>query len=133
MKNNPEIIVPDGLNAAPEEREFGAALILAHYFRTDVEFLRPVDDYKRKTPDVKIGGKLWEIKTLEGHSRTTVGNQIQRASKQSKYIVIDSRFTKLLDSVVIINIRRELKARPSIKEVLLINKLGKVVEVTSSK
>lgn len=133
MKNKPKVIIPSDLNPPPEKHEIEAAAVLSAYFHRDIEFLLPVDDYKRKTPDIKIGGRLWEIKSLNGHSKTTVGNQVRRASKQSKYIVIDSRHTKLPDSVVIADILRELRERPSIRVILLINKLGEVIELTDSK
>ncbi len=133
MRSQPNVIIPADLSPLPEEHELEAAWILARHFKSDVEFLLPVDDYKRKTPDVKINGRLWEIKNLNGHSRTTVGNQVRRASKQSKYIVIDSRHTRLSDSVVTASILRELKWRPSIKVVLLINKPGNVIELIRPK
>jgi len=54
-----------------------------------------VDDYKRKTADIVMFGVLWEIKSPIGASKSTISNQFQVASRQSRNVVIDTRRTAL--------------------------------------
>jgi len=100
---------------------------LAWHFQCVVEFLTPVDDYKRKTADIKMLGILWEMKSPIGTSKSTIGNQFRVAAKQARHIVIDTRRTMLeyenIEKMVIF----ELKNRPSVKKVVLIDKSNKVI------
>ena len=105
------------------------ALLLAQHYRSTVEFIIPIDDYKRKSADIVMLGVEWEIKCPHGASKSTIGNQFQFASKQSKNIVLDTRRTTLDDEDVKKRVRIEIMKRPSIKRVLLIDKSLKVVEI----
>ena len=52
-KVNPgQVIIPAGHPNPPEPHEVEAAYILARHYQETVEFLIPVDDYKRKSADV---------------------------------------------------------------------------------
>ena len=66
----------------------------------------------------------WEIQIY--YSRT-----ISASFKQAKNVIIDTRRTKLKDEFIEKSITVVLKKRPSIKKVILINKLEKVVEILS--
>ena len=107
-------------------------MALAHHFQCDVEFLVPIDDYKRKTADISMLGVVWELKSPTGTSRSTIGNQFRRASQQSRNIVIDTRRTALEYDTIEKTVLFELKNRPSMKKVnrvILIDKFEKVVEI----
>ena len=69
-------------------------------------------------------GKIWEIKCPIGTSRSTIGNQFRVASKQARNIIIDSRRTSLDYESIEKTVIFELKNRPSIKHVIIINKSG---------
>jgi len=90
-------------------------MVLANHYQCTVEFLIPVDDYKRKTADVKMLGVEWEIKCPTGMSKSTIRNQFRRASGQSKCLIIDLLY--------------QIKERPYIKKVILIDKSIKVIEI----
>jgi hypothetical protein len=94
-----EVVIPQDHPNPPSEHEISVAHIVAQHFGTVVEFLIPVDDYKRKTPDIVMGGVLCEIKSPIGNSRkTTVRKQFQRASNQhARCMIFDGRRTKLSD------------------------------------
>jgi hypothetical protein len=64
--NTGQVIIPAGHPNPPEQHEIEAAWILARHFRTTVEFLIPIDDYKRKTPDIIMLGIEFEIKSPIG-------------------------------------------------------------------
>ena len=47
-----------------------AAYLLANHFQCTIEFLVPIDDYKRKTPDFKMLGIEWELKSPYSLAKT---------------------------------------------------------------
>ena len=57
-KDNANVIIPINLDNPPEEIEIKIAWVVARYYNQTIEFLRPVDDYKRKTPDIVMNGQL---------------------------------------------------------------------------
>ena len=113
----------------PLPHEIDAAWVLAYHYRSTVEFITPVDDYKRKSADIFMLGVEWEIKSPTGKSKYTIQEQFRRASKQAKHIIIDTRRTKLKYDFVEKCVVFELSKRPSIKRVILIDKKKKVVEI----
>ena len=130
-KINPgQVIIPVGHPNPPEPHEVDAALILARHFRCTVEFLIPVDDYKRPSADIVMLGVVWEMKSPIGASKATIENQFRRASKQSRQLIIDTRRTTLGDKEIEKAIIRETKKHSSIKKVILIDKYEKVVEMS---
>ncbi len=56
------------------------AILLAEHFKHDVIFLRPGT---LRTPDLNIGGVLWEIKSPLGSGKKTMENNLRSARKQS--------------------------------------------------
>ena len=121
--------MPVGHPYPPEQHEIDAAWILARHFQCAVEFLSPIDDYKRKTADIIMQGSTWEIKCPIGESKSTIRNQFRRASKQSKNIIIDTRRTKLNIENVNKSVYKEIRERPYIKKIILIDKFEKVIEI----
>jgi hypothetical protein len=125
-----QVVIPAGHSNLPETHEIEAAWVLARHYRCVVEFLIPVDDYKRKTPDIVMLGLEWEMKSPIGTSRKyTIKDQFKRASKQAKNIIIDGRRTKLSDDFIINVIKRELQTRSYIRRLIFITKIHKVVEI----
>ena len=130
MDNNAgQVIIPTNLSNPPAPHEVDVAWIIAKHYGQNVEFLKPIDDYKRKTPDFVMGGILWEIKSPQGKSRATIGRTLKRASKQSRNIVIDCRRMALPYDNIIRMIRFELSKRRQVKKVVLITKKKEVVEI----
>ena len=80
-KNNGLVIIPTDHPNPPEQHEVDAAYVLARHYQTIVEFLVPVDDYKRKSADILMQNVVWEIKSPNGSSKSTIRNQFRRASK----------------------------------------------------
>ena len=124
-----KVIIPNNLAVPPEPHEIEAAWIIALHYHQTIEFLKPVDDYKRKTPDFIMGGAEWEMKAPEGNSKTTIGRILQRASWQSKNIVVDCRRTTLPEEVIRRTLLFELGKRQQIKKLILITKDKKVLEL----
>jgi len=128
-KSCAQVIIPTNLPNPPETHEVESAWILAKHYGHIVEFLKPVDDYKRKTPDFSMSGVLWEIKSPEGNSKATIGRILKRASKQSRNIVIDCCRTIMPDETITKALRFELSKRQQIKRVVLITKNKEIVEI----
>jgi len=128
-KQTGNVIIPSKIINYLEKHEIEIATILSEYFNTDVEFIIPIDDYKRKSADIRMFGVEWEMKSPIGASKSTIGNQFRFATKQSKNIIIDARRTKLNPIIVKQQILLEKKKRAVIKRVILIEKTGNVVEI----
>ena len=127
--NLAQVIIPLGHPNPPEPHEVDAAMILARHYQTSVEFLIPVDDYKRKSPDIVMLGVQWEIKSPKGISKVTIKNQFQRASKQARNIVIDTRRTKLKYESIEKSVLFEMEKRSYIKRVILIDNRKNVIVI----
>ena len=74
--------------------------MLACHYHTTVEFLIPIDGYKRRTTDLEMLGVALEANSPIGTSKSTIGNQFRRASMQAKNIVLDTWRTKLRYRVI---------------------------------
>ena len=120
-----QVIIPVGHPNPPEPHEVDAAMVLARHYQTTVEFLVPIDDYKRKSADILMFSMEWEVKSPTGKSKYTIQEQFRRASKQAKNIIIDTRRTKLKHDFIEKSVYFELEKRPYIKKVILIDKSGK--------
>jgi hypothetical protein len=129
LKNVGQVIIPGNHPNPPLSHEVDTALTLARHYQAIVEFIIPVDDYKRKTADVALLGVEWELKCPMGASKSTIENQFRRASKQSRSIIIDTRRTKLDYQTIESRVLFELKKHPSVKRVILIDKFEKVIEI----
>lgn len=109
--------------------EFSAIRILEIYFSTAISVITPVDSYKRKTADIIIHNVEWEIKSPQTSSLKTLETRFKEAGRQSKYIVIDLRRSKLNDSAAINRLGSLLIQHKRIRRVLCISKSGDVIEI----
>jgi len=127
--NSVLVIIPINHPNPPELHEVDSAMVLASHYQSTVEFIIPVNDYKRKNADFVMLGVEWELKCPTGVSKATIENSFRTASKQSKNLVIDSRRTKLDYDVIVKRVLFELKKRPYMRKVILIDKTKNVVEI----
>jgi hypothetical protein len=114
-----KIIVPAG--ALPEKHELETASFFATLGK-DVEFQLPSRTKGVKTPDALIDGVLFEMKSPIGGGKRTLQTCLQRATKQSKNIIIDLRHTALKTDYCLSILNREFKLRSSIKRLIIITK-----------
>lgn len=129
MKRIAGVSVPDKMTPPPERHEVEIAWILARHYNLTVEFIRPTDGYKSKTPDAVMNGSLWEFKSPKGSSRKyTIQFQIKVALKQSRNVVIDGRRTKLPDNFIHKQIKLEIARHSKVGRVLFITKSNEVIE-----
>lgn len=90
--NKYQVIIPSDINPLPETHEVSAAQVVSNFLRSDAEFIIR-NNYK--SPDVKISGVLWEIKSPTGTGKRNIERQLQLAMKQSDNIVFDARRSKI--------------------------------------
>ncbi len=102
VKPDYSVIVPRSVIPMPDKREMSAAYILLDYFRTDVIFIPRTN---HKTPDLLIDNIEWELKAPTGDGKRNLQHTVSRAIKQSRYIIIDVRFSKLHISKIKSNLR----------------------------
>jgi hypothetical protein len=121
-----EVLVPDGYKPQKVERE--AAWILARHFKNSVYILRPVMDYKVKTPDFRIGKLLLELKTPTSAKVEKVNQLIREAAEQSSTVVIDIRKTKIIEKRMIEICHDRLKYVKKLQRILVIVNKQKVLD-----
>ncbi|MDR0518633.1 MAG: hypothetical protein LBG82_01050 [Clostridiales Family XIII bacterium] len=130
QSNIGQVIIPVAHPNPPEAHEVEAARVLALHFGCEVKFLIPVDDYKRKTPDIAMLGLEWEIKSPRGSSkRSTIRSQFANAKGKSKHLIIDGQNTPLDDGFVINKLHAEIRKRQSVKKLIYITKERKVLDI----
>jgi len=129
QQNPGKVIIPVNHPNPPEKHEVDTATILACHFQCTIEFLVPIDDFKRKTADIKMLGVEWELKCPIGDSQSTIQSLFRRASKQAKNVIIDTCRTKLTYDVIFKRVLFEIKKHPYLKRIILVDKSKKVVEV----
>lgn len=83
------IVTPPG--AIIDKHEKLAADFIAIKRIADITFLVPDRRKGQRTPDIEMGGKLWEIKSPKGKSSRTIENNLRLALQQSPYIILDLR------------------------------------------
>lgn len=71
----------------PDKYEERVAELCAEYFKSDVAF---VMRGSQTTPDIQVlkTRTYWEIKSIKGKGRHMIENNLRRASKQSKNVII---------------------------------------------
>lgn len=124
--NKKSVIIPSNLLPKPADFEISAAMILARYFKHNVEFITRKSSM---TPDVKIGNIEWEIKSPVGNGKHNIEHQLQRAMKQSKNIVFDARQSKIDIRKIRKDLMKQAILTRSLKRLLLIEKTGKILVI----
>jgi hypothetical protein len=121
-----KIIIPHKVRPEPHEMDMADVFVS---MGIDVTFLQPNTTKGVKTPDVKMKGVLWEFKSPKGKNINTVSNNLRRAVKQSKNVVIDSRRIGLSDDKVRSELLRNVPLIKSLKRLAMIDKEGNVVDI----
>ncbi|MDR2524086.1 MAG: hypothetical protein LBC95_00890 [Candidatus Nomurabacteria bacterium] len=86
--------VPAGV--CPERHEHETADFFLSLGK-DVVFLKPTRVKGVKNADVEIDGAKWEMKSLFGKSKRSIGDHLSKASRQSTHIILDTKSGKKID------------------------------------
>ena len=106
--------------------EVNAILLLLDYFSTDITCIHPGSG---KTPDLRIKGIEWELKSPQGDGVKTIENILKKAAKQSKNIVLDFSRTKMNGNQALSRTKYYLRNnKHGIKKLIVITKNHKVID-----
>ncbi len=122
-KNKYQVIIPSDINPLPETHEVSAAQLVSSFLGSDAEFIVRTN---YKSPDVKIGGVFWEIKSPTGTGKRNIERQLQLAMKQSENIVFDARRSKIHISKIRNKLVYQANLTKRLKKLLLITKTGNI-------
>jgi len=120
-------IIPFGVFV--EQHELDVAKVL-NKLGKDVEFILPSRVKFSRTPDIKMDGLLWEIKSPKGSSSRTIENNLRTALKQSKNIIIDLRRIKIDETKAISQIAKQFKYSKLIKEIIIIKQNKEIIDIS---
>ena len=118
-------IIPNGVVLKAHEN---ATVVFLTELSFNVELIPPNNIKGVHTPDIKMNGREWEIKTPLGEGKYLISNTIQRAAKQSSNVIIDLRRTKRHQIKCLRELEREFNKSKSLKRLLVITKSGKILD-----
>ena len=118
-------IIPNGVVLKEHEN---ATVVFLTELGHDVELIPKSNVEGVHTPDVKIGRIKWEMKSPKGEGGSLMKNTIQKALKQSCYIIIDLRRTKRHQTKCLRELKRQFDNSKSVRRIMVITKGGRVLE-----
>jgi len=122
-----KVIKQGGINVWPHEQIMADILAENGYI---VEFIEPSIRKNERTPDVKIDGVGWELKSPRASSLKAVERNLKRGRWQSDKIVFASRRMKGIPDKAI---ERELKNRSKeidgLSRIIFINRQKEIVDI----
>lgn len=126
QKKNYSVIIPKDVYLKPSAEEISAAYILLDFFNRNIQF---VTRNSEKTPDFLIDNKYWELKSPTGDEKHNLQHTVSQALKQSPYIIIDARFSKIHIVKIKSYLENEKSKNIQVKKLLLIDKQKNVIEI----
>ena len=118
--------------AAPQSHEIQTALFLKKHGKK-ITFLAPKNQNRIKTPDIKMDGKMWEIKSPVSTGSRTIEAAFRQALKQAENIIFDLRRSKANDSANISKINKQigLISHKKLKRVIVITKAQEILDINN--
>ncbi|MBR6505738.1 hypothetical protein IKT18_02815 [Candidatus Saccharibacteria bacterium] len=118
-------IIPNGVVLKNHEN---ATVVFLTECGFDVELIPKVDIKGIRTPDIIIDNIKWEMKAPIGEGGSLMKNIIQRAIRQSPYIIVDLRRTKRHQTKCLRELEKQFNNSKSIKWLKIITKSGKMLD-----
>lgn len=118
-------IIPNGVSLEKHESDTVVFFTDLNY---DIELIPPSYIPNTKTPDFKMNGLLWEMKSPIGKTRSTIEHAFQAAIKQSKNIVFDLRRVQMPNEKAIKILEQLFHYSKNAKHLLIITKDKKILE-----
>jgi len=118
-------IIPNGVVLKEHEN---ATVVFLTELGYNVELIPKSNVEGVHTPDIKIGSIKWEIKSPKGEGSSLMKNTIQKALRQSCYIIIDLRRTKRHQTKCLHELKKQFDNSKSLREIMVITKSGRVLE-----
>ena len=106
--------------------EINAILLLLEHFDSDIVCICPGSG---KTPDLKINGEGWELKSPQGDGAKTIENILKKAVKQSPNVILDFSRIKMNGNQAMSRTKYYLRNnKHGIKKLIVITKSRKVLD-----
>ena len=96
----------------------------------NVELIRASQNKGDRTPDIYINKVPWEIKAPIGKGKNTIKHNLQYAEKQSPNVIIDLIRCGLPEEQAISKIKYEFSKLKSIKQLKIITKSRKILDIS---
>ncbi len=118
-------ITPNGVVLKNHEN---ATVVFLTELGFDIELI-PTSNIKGvHTPDIKMSGIEWEIKTPIGEGKYLIPNTIQKAVKQSSNVIVDLRHTKRHQTKCLRELEKEFETSKSLKRLKVITKAEREID-----
>ena len=88
----------------------------------DVELIPPVQIKDARTPDIRMLGLEWEMKSPKSNGKYTIEHSFRSALKQSPNIIFDIRGSKMPQEKCISEIERRFNDFKKVNRVMIITK-----------
>lgn len=126
MRRKTGTITPNGIKL--EEHEYDTVLFLTEQ-GFDVELIPPSTEKGSKTPDIRMDGYVWEMKSPIGKGKWVIKNIMQKASHQSENVIIDLRRLKKFPQDKYINeVEQRFESITRLKHIKIIARGRKMIE-----
>lgn len=106
--------------------EVNAILLLSDYYDADIYCISPGTG---RTPDLRINGIEWELKSPQGDGSKTIENILKKATRQSKNIILDFSRIKMKGNQALSRTKHYLhNNKHGIKRLIVITKNHKIID-----
>ena len=117
------VFTAPGRKPWPHERRVADILALAGHY---VEFL---PEGNLHTPDIKVDGVEYEIKSPETEKVSSLEQSIRTALKQCSNIIIDSSRMKMRDDRARRFLVKKCREQKQIKKMIFVTKRGEIIDI----
>jgi hypothetical protein len=94
----------------------------------DVELIPPVQRKGARTPDIRMLGLEWEMKSPKSNGKYTIEHSFRSALKQSPNIIFDIRGSKIPQEKCVTEIERRFNDFKKVNRVMIITKKQKLLD-----
>lgn len=94
----------------------------------NVTLIPPLEIKGMDNPDIEINGTIWEIKSPTGDGKYTMKHTLENAKHQSRYVIVDLRRCKMLESKAIKELEHHFQLSKRLKGMIIISKSEKMLD-----
>lgn len=123
-------IIPNGVVLLTHEN---ATVVFLTEQGFDIELLRPIQRRGARTPDIRMLGVEWEMKSPKSNGKYTIEHSFRSALKQSPNIIFDIRGSKIPQQKFITEIERRFNDFKKVKRVMIITKRRELLDFNKRK
>lgn len=118
-------IIPNGV--VLEKHEYQTVLFFTE-LGFDVELVPKSNKLGERSPDIKMGNLLWEMKCPKGQGKYLIQNTLHKAADQSENIIIDLRRIKIYHARCMARIEKEFRLTRRIRRIKVVTKTKNIID-----